>query len=64
MQQREIDMKFTVSGKITLGMEERAFVKEVEAASENAARHKAYGLFGSQNGLPRNKVRIEKVEKA
>lgn len=56
-------MKFTVSGKITLGAEERAFVKEVEAASENAARHKAYGLFGSQNGLPRNKVRIEKVEK-
>lgn len=57
-------MKFTVSGKITLGAEVRAFVKEVEAASENAARHKAYGLFGSQNGLPRNKVMIEKVEKA
>jgi ribosomal protein L20A (L18A) len=36
----------------------------VEAPSERAARHKAYGLFGSQNGLPRNKVRIEKVEKA
>ncbi len=57
-------MKFTVSGKIRLGAEERTFVKEVEAASENAARHKAYGLFGSQNGLPRNKVRIEKVEKS
>ncbi len=57
-------MKFTVSGKIVLGAEERAFVKEIEAASENAARHKAYGLFGSQNGLPRNKVKIEKVEKA
>jgi ribosomal protein L20A (L18A) len=57
-------MKFTVSGRITLGIEERAFVKEVEAPSEKAARHKAYGLFGSQNGLPRNKVRIEKVEKA
>jgi len=57
-------MKFTVSGKITLGIEERTFVKEVDAASENAARQKAYGLFGSQNGLPRNKVRIEKIEKA
>jgi ribosomal protein L20A (L18A) len=57
-------MKFTVSGKITLGSEVRAFVKVVEAASENAAKHKAYGLFGSQNGLPRNRVKIEKVEKA
>lgn len=57
-------MKFTVSGRITLGSAERSFTTEIEAPSENAARHKAYGLFGSRNGLPRDKVRIEKVEKA
>ncbi|MDD5340127.1 MAG: 50S ribosomal protein L18Ae [Candidatus ainarchaeum sp.] len=64
MEWRKIGMKFTVSGKILLGSEERTFVKEIEAASENAARHKAYGLFGSQNGLQRNRVRIEKIVKA
>jgi ribosomal protein L20A (L18A) len=55
--------RFNVSGKITLGKEERTFSKEVEAESENAARHTAYALFGSVNGTPRNKVKIEKVEK-
>jgi ribosomal protein L20A (L18A) len=59
-----MNMKFTVSGRITLGLGERAFVKEVEAESENAARQTIYGLFGSKNGLPRNKVKIEKIEKA
>ncbi|MFH0737535.1 MAG: 50S ribosomal protein L18Ae [Candidatus Micrarchaeota archaeon] len=55
--------RFNISGKITLGREERTFSKEVEAASENAAKHKAYALFGSVNGVPRNKIKIEKVEK-
>ncbi len=54
---------FNVSGKIALGSEERAFAKEVEAESESDARHKAYALFGSQNGVKRNKIKIEKVEK-
>lgn len=55
---------FNVSGKINLGGEERPFSKKVEAASENMARHKTYALFGSNSGLKRNMVRIEKVEKA
>jgi ribosomal protein L20A (L18A) len=55
---------FNVSGKITLGREERPFSKKVEAESGNAARHKAYALFGSVNGLRRNKIKIDKVEKA
>ena len=54
---------FNVSGKIILGIGERTFTKEVEAPSENAAKHKAYALFGSMNGVPRNKIKIEKVEK-
>ncbi len=56
-------VSFTVSGKITLGREERAFAKKVEAPSENAAKEKTYALFGSVNGVKRNKVRIDKVEK-
>lgn len=58
------DMEFKVSGKIKLGNEERTFTKVVEAESENAAKHRAYALFGSTNGVKRNKITIEKVEKA
>ncbi|MFN7991079.1 MAG: 50S ribosomal protein L18Ae [Candidatus Micrarchaeia archaeon] len=54
---------FTVSGKIVLGREERPFSKKVEAQSENAAKQKTYALFGSVNGVKRNKVSIDKVEK-
>lgn len=57
-------MKFSVYGTIAMGKEERAFIKEIEAPSEKAARDKAYSLFGSSNGLDRKKIRIEKVEKA
>jgi ribosomal protein L20A (L18A) len=55
---------FKVSGKMTLGSEERPFTKEVEAETESAARHRAYAILGSNNGVTRNKVKIEKVEKA
>lgn len=54
---------FKVSGKITLGIGERIFSKDIEAESENSAKHKTYALFGSANGISRNKVKIEKVEK-
>ena len=56
-------MEFKVSGKITLGKSQRTFEKVVEAPSEAAAQHKVYALFGSTNGVARNKVSIEKVEK-
>ncbi len=56
-------MKFAVSGKMVLGKEERAFTKAVDAESENAAREKAYALLGSHNGVKRNKIKIEKVER-
>lgn len=57
-------MKWSVYGNIVLGKAERKFVKNVEAATENAAREKTYALFGSQNGTKRSKVRIERVEKS
>ena len=56
-------MQFTVSGRMMLGREERTFTKRVEAKSENAAREKTYALLGSHNGVKRNKIKIEKVER-
>lgn len=57
-------MEFKVSGKIVLGKEERTFTKVVDAESEGDAKHKAFALFGSTNGVKRNKIKIDKVEKA
>ncbi len=56
-------MKFEVSGSVRLGKSVRSFTKEVEAESENAAKQLAYSLLGSQNGVSRDKVKIEKVHK-
>lgn len=53
--------KFTVSGFINIG-EMRKFTKEIEAPTENAAKEKIYALFGSQNGIKRGSVKIEKLE--
>lgn len=55
--------KFTISGTIDIG-EKRKFVKEIDAPTENAAKEKIYALFGSQNGIKRSKVAIEKIEGA
>ncbi|MFH1520430.1 MAG: 50S ribosomal protein L18Ae [Candidatus Micrarchaeota archaeon] len=56
-------MLFNVSGKLNLKGGERTFTKQVEAKSEADATHKTYTLFGSTNGVKRNKIKIEKVEK-
>ncbi|MFH1785662.1 MAG: 50S ribosomal protein L18Ae [Candidatus Micrarchaeota archaeon] len=56
-------MLFNVSGKIELKGGERQFTKKVEAKSELDAKDKTYALFGSQNGVTRNKINIDKVEK-
>ncbi len=55
--------KFTISGTINIG-EKRKFVKEIQAPTENAAKEKIYALFGSQNGLRRSHVTIDKIEGA
>ncbi len=56
-------MKFTVSGSVEIPNGKRAFTKEVEAESEKHAKEMVYTLFGSQNGLTRKKVTIDKVSK-
>ncbi len=56
-------MKFTVNGTVEIPNGKRAFSKEVEAKSEKHAKEMVYSLFGSQNGLNRNKIRIVGVVK-
>ena len=56
-------MKFSVSGRIELKNGRRTFAKEVEAKSENHAKEMVYSLFGSTNGVNRNKVKIESVSR-
>ncbi|MDD5337559.1 MAG: 50S ribosomal protein L18Ae [Candidatus ainarchaeum sp.] len=56
-------MKFSVSGMVELKNGRRTFAKEVEAKSENHAKELVYSLFGSANGVNRNKVRIEGVSR-
>lgn len=56
-------MKFAVSGTVELRNGTRSFKKEVDAKSENHAKDLVYSLFGSANGLNRNKVKIESVSK-
>jgi ribosomal protein L20A (L18A) len=55
-------MRFMVSGTIKLD-KERIFEKEVAAATENAAKEKVYALFGSNNRLKREKIKITSVKK-
>ena len=57
-------MKFEVSGSVKLGKTTRSFTKKVEASTENAAKNLAYSLLGSQNGVSREKIKIDKVTKA
>ncbi|HNT60543.1 MAG TPA: 50S ribosomal protein L18Ae [Candidatus Bilamarchaeaceae archaeon] len=56
-------MKYRISGMMKIGRENRKFEKEVEAGTENFALQKAYMLLGAANGLPRSKIKVEKVEK-
>lgn len=55
-------MKYRICGKIILE-KERNFSKELNGESERDALSKLYSLFGSQNRLPRTKIKVEKIEK-
>ena len=57
-------MKFKITGSINLGEEgKRSFDKEIEAKSENHAKHLLFAFFGSNNGLPRAKIKIDSISK-
>ena len=57
-------MKWNIHGMIKLGRGERKFSKTVDAETENAAKEKAYALFGSLNGVKRSKIKFDLVEKS
>lgn len=55
--------KFNVSGEIELSGKRRKFSREVDAATENAASNKLFALFGSNNRVKRNKIKILNIKK-
>ena len=57
-------MKFIVKGEVVFGKNKLPFTKEVEAKSKNMAVHKVYSLFGSNNGLKRERVIIKEVSES
>jgi len=56
--------KFVVSGKAKIGDRNHAFNKVVDAKDEADAKEQTYCLFGSEHGVKRRWIQIEKVEKA
>jgi ribosomal protein L20A (L18A) len=56
-------MKFKVIGTIMLGKNKRPFEKEVEAKNESHAKHVAFSIFGSDNGVKRQNIAITGVSK-
>ncbi|MEM4662458.1 MAG: 50S ribosomal protein L18Ae [Candidatus Diapherotrites archaeon] len=56
-------MEFEFKGKIRIKGEWRPFTRLIKASTENFAREKLYGLFGSEHGIPRRFVKIESVIK-
>jgi large subunit ribosomal protein LX len=56
--------KFVVSGKARLGDRSHDYNKIVDAKDENEAREHTYSLFGSEHGVKRRWMTIDKVEKA
>jgi ribosomal protein L20A (L18A) len=56
-------MEFIISGSLRMGTGNRTFTKQINAESELAAKEKVLALFGSQNGLKRSMIRIDKIEK-
>ncbi|MCX6778318.1 MAG: 50S ribosomal protein L18Ae [Candidatus Micrarchaeota archaeon] len=57
-------MRFVVSGEMEMKEERRKFKKSVEAPNEKFAVEKTYALIGGNHRLKRNKIKIDKVEKA
>lgn len=55
-------MKFVVSGVMKIKGVPKAFVKELEAASESRSRELIYQQIGSDHRLSRTQIKITKIE--
>lgn len=54
---------YEIRGKFLMGDRMQPFVKECHAANENHALEHIYSEFGSKHKTPRNKIKIEGIEK-
>ena len=56
-------MKFVVEGTVRNDTETRAFVRQVDAGTEQQAVELVLSLLGSEQGIKRTRVRVAKIEK-
>jgi len=55
-------MKYRITGKLT-HKNGKKFSRQMEADSENMAKHKIYSFFGNVYRIPRKKITIESIKK-
>jgi large subunit ribosomal protein LX len=55
-------MDFTVKGTFKAGLKWEHFSKKITSQNKNNAMDKAYSLIGSEHGLKRRLIKIERVE--
>lgn len=56
-------MRYLIKGTIQFPDELKSFSKEVEGKSKNHAKQHLYSLFGSNNRMRRNKIKINTITK-
>lgn len=55
-------MKYTVYGQMYINKEWKSFIKEMEADSDSRVREKTRSRLGSDHGVKRTQIKIDKVE--
>lgn len=54
--------KYTVYGQMYVNKQWNSFIKEMEADSDSRVREKTMTRLGSDHGLKRTQIKIDKVE--
>ena len=54
-------MRFLCKGKFKMKENYVPFEREIEAKTENEAKHKILSLFGSEHGVKRRFIKIEYI---
>lgn len=55
-------MKYTVYGQMYINKKWNSFIKEMEADSESRVSEKLRSRLGSDHGVKRTQIKIDKVE--
>ena len=56
-------MKFAVEGTFKNGSKDRAFLKEIEATSEERARELTFSQLGANHAIGRSRIKIKSVRR-